>query len=380
MSNLDDNSPIRILHVIGIMNRAGAEAMIMNLYRNINRERVQFDFVENSLKPAAYDNEIEELGGRIFRCPHYTGKNHNEYVSWWKSFFKRYAQEYRIIHGHIGSTASIYLGIAKRFGLYTIAHSHNTHGGISLQEIMYRVYSYRTRYIADFFFACSLQAGIDRFGIRTTRKTERFKVLNNAIDTDEFAFNPLARTRVRSNLGLSDELIVGHVGRFVDQKNHDYLIDVFWELSKLNSQVRLLLVGDGPLRTQIEKKVRALNIENKVIFTGVRDDVSDLMQAMDVFVFPSKKEGLGVVLIEAQTSGLPCVISDRIPEEAIISERLMDIMSLKASPGDWAERILLKKQKKRLDNTEEVRSAGYDIRETARWLEDFYCERSEQGY
>ena len=175
MSEFDRNAPIRVLHVIGIMNRGGAETMIMNLYRQIDREKVQFDFVEHSIEAAAYDEEIQRLGGRIFRCPHYTGKNHLAYVKWWNGFFEKHTGEYRIVHGHIGSTAAIYLSIAKKHGLFTVAHSHNSNGPLNPRELLYRILSYRTRFVADFFFACSKQAGEDRFGKRVTNDTKKYK-------------------------------------------------------------------------------------------------------------------------------------------------------------------------------------------------------------
>ncbi len=151
-----EHEPIRILHVIGIMNRGGAETMIMNLYRNIDRNKVQFDFVENSSEPAAFDEEILSLGGKIYRCPHYNGKNHFAYVKWWNTFFQKHPGEYPIVHGHLGSTAAIYLSVAKKHGAYTIAHSHSAGSG----SAMYRMFAYPTRYIAAKLFGCSKDAGL----------------------------------------------------------------------------------------------------------------------------------------------------------------------------------------------------------------------------
>ena len=354
MSDFADKEPIRVLQVIGIMNRGGAEAMIMNLCRNVDRNRVQFDFVEHSQEAAAFDDEILSLGGKIYRCPRYTGKNHLAYVKWWKAFFDKHAGEYRIVHGHIGSTA------------------------INLKSAIYRIISFWTRYIADFFFACSDQAGRDRYGINVVKRKERYQVLNNAIDTQRFAFDLSTRAGIRKVFGYADELVIGHVGRFDAAKNQSFLLDVFSEIVKREPNAKLLLVGDGPLRKQIETKVAALGLSDRVIFTGVRSDVADLMQAMDILVFPSKNEGLPVTLVEAQAAGLPCVISDSIPKDAVITKNLVTTLSLQDSPEKWAEHVLSRKQEARSDHSEEVKAAGFDIRETAKWLEEFYLDKAKQ--
>lgn len=363
--------PIRILHVIGIMNRGGAETMIMNYYRHIDRNKVQFDFVENTDKVAVFDDEIKALGGRIYRCPHYNGKNHFVYVNWWKTFFKNHVDEYPIVHGHLGSTAAIYLSVTKKYGAYTIAHSHSAGGG----SIMYRAFAYPTRYVADHFFACSRDAGISRYGKKAGSDVARCQVVNNAIDTRMFAFNSEKAQYIRNTLHIeSDSLVVGHVGRFSPPKNHSYLIDIFAEVHKREPNSVLLLVGDGDGRKNIEKKVRSLGLEDSVIFTGVRSDVSDLLQAMDVFVFPSLYEGLGIVNIEAQAAGLPCFISDKVPKECIITD-LVKSIPLGAPPKTWADEILSAKNVQRKNTGELIIKAGYDIEENAKRLQDYYMEQ-----
>lgn len=202
---------IRVLQVIGSMNRGGAEAMIMNLYRNIDQTKVQFDFVENTDKPAAFDEEILSLGGRIFRCPHYNGKNHIQYVNWWNDFFHDHAGEYGVVHGHLGSTAAIYLKAAKKHGIFTIAHSHNARTTIDLRGLLYSAYSYPVRFIADQFFTCSRAAGISRYGKKIGGSANRCISLNNAIETAAFAFDPDVRRTVRQELDLTDQFLIGHV-------------------------------------------------------------------------------------------------------------------------------------------------------------------------
>lgn len=203
MNNLN-NETIRILHVIGIMDRGGAEAMIMNLYRSIDRTKVQFDFVENDGEEAAFDAEIRALGGRIYRCPRYRGKNHLAYTKWWHTFFEAHKGEYPVVHGHIGSTAAIYLSIAKKYGCYAIAHSHSA----GIGSAMYRLFAYPTRYVADHFFACSRDAGISRYGRSVGSDPGRCQVLNNAIDTHKFAFCGETSRNIRRQLHIPEDALV----------------------------------------------------------------------------------------------------------------------------------------------------------------------------
>lgn len=372
MNEKNNNFPIRVLHVMGIMNRGGAETMIMNLYRKINRSKVQFDFVENSFERAAYDDEIEALGGKIYRCPHFNGKNYFQYKKWWKEFFKQHKDEYGIVHGHIGSTAAIYLKEAKRNGLFTIAHSHSSGFTFSVGSILYRVLAYNTRNIADYFFACSDSAGRDRFGKGIVSKSN-YRVLNNAIDTDLFKYDVKIRNEVRKELLLENSYVVGHIGRFETVKNHKFIIEVFKCIkNKENKNYKLLLVGEGILKRDIENYAKELGVEDDVIFTGMRTDVNRLIQAMDVFIFPSLYEGLPVTLVEVQTSGLPCVISDKIPSESIITKELVTVKSLGDSPDEWADQIIGRLGEKRVSRVDEITTNGYDISKTSKELMDFY--------
>ena len=359
---------IRILQVIGIMNRGCAETMIMNLYRNIDRTKIQFDFVENEGDEAVFDEEIQQLGGKIFRCPRYKGRNHFAYIKWWNSFFKSHAGEYPIVHGHIGSTAAIYLSIAKKYGAYTIAHSHSADVG----SVMYRVFAYPTRYIADHFFTCSKAAGIARYGRKAGNDSERCQVLNNAVDTVKFVFNPQMRQQMRSALHIKENaVVIGHVGRFVEAKNHLFLIDVFSKIFKRNSNAVLLLIGDGELRPEIERAIVEKQLDNAVILTGVRPNVWDYYQAMDVFLFPSVYEGLPVSMVEAQAAGLPCCVSANVPRDAAITD-LVDYLPLENGAEKWAEIVLEKAGKPRVDMRNEIQAAGFDVASTANWLEKYY--------
>ena len=362
------DKPIRVLHVIGIMNRGGAETMIMNLYRNIDRNKVQFDFVENSSEPAAFDEEILSLGGKIYRCPHYNGKNHFAYVKWWNTFFQKHSGEYPIIHGHLGSTAAIYLSVAKKHGVYTIAHSHSAGSG----SAMYRMFAYPTRYIADKFFACSKDAGISRYGKTVGNDSIRCQVLNNAIDARRFSFNQETRKQVRSELHIAENaIVIGHVGRFVEAKNHLFLIDVFADVRKRDPNAVLLLIGDGERRAEIQAAIAEKHLDDAVILTGVRSNVWDFYQAMDVFVFPSVYEGLPVSLVEAQAAGLPCCVSSNVPKDSAITD-LVQFISLEDRSEKWAEIALRSVKTSRPDMLSEIQNAGFDVISTANWLENFY--------
>lgn len=368
--------PIRILQVIGSMNRGGAEAMLMNYYRSIDRTKVQFDFVENYTGRAAYDDEIESLGGKIYNCPHFNGKNYIQYRNWWRNFFREHAGAYPIVHGHIGSCASIYLKEAKKHGIFTIAHSHSSGTDHSFSAFLYRLVSYNTRYIAHYFFACSAAAGIDRYGKKVSR-SNRYKIVNNAIDTAAYRVNPDVRQEVRHQFGFQNEPVIGHVGRLIGVKNHRFLIDVFREVIQKNPEAKLLLVGGGELEKELRAYAQEKGIGEQVIFVGIRSDVNRLMQAMDVFVFPSLYEGLPVTLVEAQTAGLPCVISDRIPKDSILVEELVDMMRLSDSPEKWADRALERATEPHRDTQEQIKAQGFDIAENAKWLEGFYLEHSK---
>lgn len=373
------SEPIRVLHVIGIMNRGGAEMMIMNLYRHIDRSKVQFDFVENSCEPAAFDEEILSLGGHIYRCPHYNGKNHFAYVKWWNDFFKAHPKEYPIVHGHLGSTAAIYLSIAKKYGAYTIAHSHSSGTDHSLHSYIYRMISYNTRNVADYFFACSEAAGKDRFG-RKVVSGDHYAVLNNAIDVNCFSYDPSIRETVRDELSIAQNaFVVGHIGRYTKEKNHEFILKLFSELEKMDSNVRLLMIGDGPLHAQIMQAAEQRGLSSDVIFTGVRSDIDRMVQAMDVFVLPSLYEGLPVTMVETQASGLLCIISDKVPSECILTEGLVDILPLSAAPEIWAEKILEKRNLPRTDRRDEIAAHGFDINTEVVKLQEFYLNAYEQN-
>lgn len=365
------SEPIRILQVIGIMNLGGAENLIMNIYRNIDRSLVQFDFVENSEEEGYFEKEIISLGGKIYHCPHYTGKNHFVYRKWWNDFFVKHAKEYKAVHGHIGSTAAIYLSIAKKHYLYTIAHSHNTHHN-SLKGVIYRIISYPTRWIADYFFACSIEAGIDRFGLRVVRNKKKYSILRNAIDTERFMFDPIIREQMRKQLNISNKKVLGHIGRFVKQKNQTLIVDIFKALKDKDSSYMLLMIGTGYLRNGIIEKIHTLGLEKDAIIMEPTEEIEKYYQAMDFFVFPSLYEGLGMVMLEAQCSGLRCVASDMVSHECVVTKNQVEFLPLSTSSEQWADHIVKRINYMRHDSHLEVSQNGYDIKNNAKIMQEFY--------
>ena len=364
---------IRVLQVFGRMDRGGAEAMIMELYRHIDRTKIQFDFVVHTTDKCSYDDEIISLGGRIYSVPTFTAKTVVKYKKAWNQLLLRH-KEWRIVHGHVRSTASIYLRIANGLGRYTIAHSHSVSSGSGIKSVVKNLLQKRIK--ADYYFACSNKAGEWLFG-KEIVNSDCYTILPNAIEVSKFAYNPIVRKQVRNEMNICDSFIVGHVGSFYDVKNHVFLVDVFQRIKERCSEAILLLVGDGYLFEDIKCLVEKKELTNYVIFTKTRTDVNRLLQAMDVFVFPSKFEGLGIAVIEAQTSGLPTVISNGVPEESILVNDLVAVKRLDETADQWANCILSMTSKQRKDHSKEIVEKGYDIKSTSRWLEEFYFEKSK---
>ncbi|MCL2410685.1 MAG: glycosyltransferase family 1 protein [Treponema sp.] len=368
------NKATRILHVLGNLDRGGAETFIMNIYRHIERSRIQFDFMVHTMDKWAYDDEILSLGGQIYRVPPYRIVNHVQYESEWSKFLKN-NNSYKMIHGHMTSTASVYLKLAKRKGITTASHSHNTSSGQGVSAIIKDMLQVPLKSMADYLFACSMAAGKWCYGKDFHERTN-FHMIQNAIDTEKFIYNPFVRNLKREELGIESKFIIGHIGRFNAQKNHSFLIDIFKNIYDQNRNAILLLVGDGVLRKNIEKKVEKLGLKDNVIFTGVRSDIPELLCAMDVFLLPSLYEGLPVTLVEAQANGLRCIISDVITQEAKVTN-LLEYLPLQESASYWARKILEFEKGYERENMQKVMAnAGFDIKNVAKWLEDFYCEVS----
>ena len=358
--------------IVHEMNRGGIENFIMNLYRNIDRNKINFDFVEHTNKKCAFDDEIELLGGKIYRCPDYRVINHFEYSKWWNSFFKEH-NEYKVIHSHLDSSANIHLRIAKKYGLITIAHSHSSSEGFGFRAIVKSFLKIGFNNCCDYKFACSKEAGEWLFG-----KKVCYKILNNGIESEKYIFNENQRNLLRNHLNIkNDEFVLGHIGRLDKNKNVTFILDILKELNDLGIKSKFVSAGQGSEYNCLVSKSKALNIENDVFFLGLRDDINDVVQLFDVFVFPSVYEGLGIATIEAQASGLKCLLSDTIPKEVDITENV-EFMSLGNSPREWAEKIKTMLPYKRENTKQKIIESGYDIKTTVDYLTKFYLQLSEQ--
>ena len=371
---MTSNKPIRILHVLNAMNRAGTETMLMNLYRSIDRNIIQFDFAVTAMQRCDYDDEIERMGGRIIHYPRYKGINHFAYKKWWNDFLKSHS-EYHIIHGHIGSTAAIYLKIAKKYGRFTIAHSHSAGGNLTLQSFIYKLYSFNTRHIADFFIGCSYEALLNRYGKKVANDESKSCVLNNGVDTQKYIYNEQAFLDARAELGFnSNTFVIGTVGRFTEAKNPFFIVDILSELKTEISDFRFIWAGTGELFGQIKQYIKDKSLQDNVLLLGVRDDIPRIIQTLNVFILPSKYEGLPVVGVEVQAAGIPFLCSDQVSKEIDLSRccKFISINSVKP----WVEEILKEKKFRRIeDATNSIVSAGYDIHETSSWLIDLYYKK-----
>lgn len=358
------------------MNRGGLETMLMNYYRQIDRNKIQFDFMVHRTEQGQYDDEILRLGGKIYRMPQIRPGNYRTYFKMLDDFFAQHS-EYKLVHSHINENSSFVLRAAKRAGVQCrIAHSHLSDLGIDL-KLPYRIYArFKMKDQPNKYFACSQKAGQWLFG-RTRAMSNEITVLNNAVNVQEFKYNEEIRHNVRTELGAGNRLVLGHIGRFVKQKNHDFLIDVFTSVHKKHPDSMLIMAGDGPLRPSMERKVAQLGLTDHVRFLGIRGDVSRLMQAMDLFVFPSLFEGLPVVLVEAQAAGLKCVVSETITRETDVTARV-DFVSLNKSSDVWADRILASSYE-HADTAKLLSENGYDTTTMAKWLTQYYMDNCLQA-
>ena len=373
MKTVSDKYPIRVLCVVSTLGRGGAESMVMNLFRQIDRTKVVFDFVKHTYEEGEFEEEIRSLGGQIYAAPRYKLYNHLSYTKWWSDFLKIHP-EYRIIHGHFFTISAVFFRTAQKYGRITVAHCHCTKAPDSAvtngikNRLGDRLIMAAERY-SDYCLACSEDAGKWMF------RKKHFTVLHNAIDPQVFRYDHETADAVRRELGLGSALVLGTVGRFNLQKNPLGIVEIFRLVHEAKPNARLLWVGTGPMQQEAAAKLREYGIENDVLFLGVRDDVPRLLQAMDVFIFPSFYEGLGVALIEAQAAGLPCFASDTIPEEAKVTD-LVHFLPLN-SPELWADAILSDHTPRR-KTTQQIIDAGYDIHTTAKWLTDFYVHILEE--
>ena len=369
--------PIRVLHVLHSMNCGGAETLLMHLYRGMDREKVQFDFLVNVFDEMYYEREIESLGGRIYRMPFLTRTTPPVYAHALTRFFKEHP--YTIVHSHLETTTGMILAAAKRAGVpVRIAHSHNTRftrvGIAAAPENLFKAWC-RTRIVpnATHLFACSQEAARWLYGRHAAEST----LLNNGVDVAACAYSEETRARMRRELGLGDAPVFGHVGRFNDQKNHVFLIEAFAQYSRTHPDSRLLLAGEDVLRPQIERQVRDAGISEAVRFLGLRSDVPELLQAMDCFVMPSKFEGLPLSLVEAQAAGLVCLAADTVPPQSNLHACTFSFLPLRI--GDWVDAMArVTPEPDRAKAAAAVIERGFDSRTQTAKLQAFYLKCTEE--
>lgn len=356
---------IRVLQVVNDMHRAGLETMLMNYYRNIDRTKIQFDFLTHRPYRSDYDDEIERLGGKIYYAPRLYPQNYIRYFKWMKKFFNEHS-EYQIIHSHIDSMSYLPLLAAKKSGVsIRIAHSHNTAIDKDFKYLLKQYFRFKITSVANNYLACGYEAGKYLFG------NKEFKVIPNAVDAGKFYYDESIRVKKREELGFTDEFIIGHVGRISYQKNHKFLIKIFNEIQKLNFKARLLLVGVGEKENEVREQIESLNLGEKIKFLGNRSDINELYQAIDIFVLPSFFEGIPVVGVEAQFADLPCVFSDKIPKEVQFN-RKCKFISLEDSENSWANEILKFKNDLRNNRNDDIINSHYDIKVAHSILEKYY--------
>ena len=367
---------VRVAHIMGKMVGGGVEAVVMNYYRNIDKTKVQFDFLVDEDSTDVPREEIESMGGRVIVIPPY--QKLRDYLKKLQKVLKE--NQYTIVHSHINTLSVFPLYGAKKSGVEVrIAHSHSTTNKKEWKkDLMKNVLRPFSKRYATNYFACSCLAGRWLFGNKTYDQGE-VHLINNAIEVENFLYNEKIRLQKRKELSIQkDTLVIGHIGRFVKQKNHDFLLEIFNEIHKEEPNSILLLAGTGPLLEEIKKKTEELNLENSVLFLGQRTDANELYQAMDVFLLPSLYEGLPVVGVEAQASGLLCILSTSMTKETKVLETTKFI-SLQQTAKYWAETILKEYANFTRTNTlKEIQKNGFDIKTEAKKLEKKYIELNKR--
>lgn len=362
--------PIKILQVFTVLNKGGAETNLMNYFRNMDRSQFQMDFLVHR-ENGFFEQEILNAGCPIYRLPPILPWKLKEYKNAVKEFFDAH-HDYDIIHGQCSELGVFIYEEAKRRNIpVIIAHAHNAKMDKDKKLVFRLVWKKRMRKSINQFFTCGKEAAENLFGKKLALKSFQ---MNNAVEVENFKFNQEIRDQKRKELGVGEGRYIINIGRFNAQKNQLFLLEVFAEIYKKNKKCHLFLVGQGDLENKLREKTKKLNIEKNVHFMGLRTDIPQLLQAMDVFLFPSLYEGFSVAFVEAQCTGIQCVISDGIPKESILLEENVEIISLKKSSIFWANKIIGMQNSERKDVSELIIEKGYDIKQNAKKLEQKYKE------
>lgn len=365
---------MRILQVLYTLGKSdGSANVIMNLYRNINRLNVQFDFVYFKDSDNSFNEEILDLGGNIHKIQLESIYDVFSIPLNINKILKDKSNLYKAIHVNFPLFGFFIFGAAKRNGIkHLILHAHSSSYGSTFPKKIRNYILYTlSRYRSTIYLACSRPAGRFLFGKNNWDKG-KVKLINNAIDCLKYEWNENTRKEYRHNFNLNEYYVVGHIGRFSLEKNHTYILKIFKEVIKIHPKSKLMLVGAGPELDNIKNLVKQLDLVNDVIFTGVRNDIHNLLQVMDIFLMPSLFEGLPVTLVEAQASGLPCVVSDNVPFDSCIIPSLYSNIPLNFSPVKWANNVIKFKDMDRKSTYNQMKAKGFDIKEISTELESWY--------
>lgn len=364
------NAPIRVLHVLTKLSFGGVQTIVMNYYKNIDRRKVQFDFVVQNEGEEFYEYEVKSLGGQIYRVAplHLDRKKFEKDLM---NILKSNAG-YRIIHVHQNFLNIVPLRVAKKAGVQVrISHSHNNYKAISLYKRLQRfVFKAIIPLYATDYLSCSNASAEWLYGKKAARSS-KCRVVHNAINTRKFLLDYEIRRRVREKLIINDRIVLIHVGMFTSAKNHEYLFEIVKQLVKLNKQIVLLLVGDGERKELLLEMVELKGIQEQVLFLGMQDNVQDLLMAADFFIFPSRYEGLPLTVIEAQVSGLKCIVSNVITPEVDLFNDIL-FLSIKNSPEVWAKNIIDNLGNRRARTFNDLAKTGYEISNEAKELQKLY--------
>lgn len=361
----------KVLQITSALYRNGTETFIMNVFRKIDRNKVSFDFLLQTHVEGGYEEEAKELGANLY---YYTPrkKNLKKYFTSINQFFKENAHRYNAVHFHGMSFTDIYpLVVARKYGIKTRivhTHSYSTHG--LHNRLLHKYYKSRIHKLGTHWLACSKEARV--WGYGGNRIFNKSVTVPNGIDMEKFQFNKIDRITTRKKLGIDpSSFTICHVGAFRAVKNHTFLIDIFKEIYNQHPNSVLLLCGEGPTEKEIREKIKNEGLIDSVIFLGQRKKITDILSASDVFIFPSKYEGLGFALIEAQANGIPVLTSDTVPREVKLTEHLK-FLPLHTSPKNWADEALSERGKERIYSEISTDLKKYDIKATCDILRSIY--------
>ena len=374
MEKNNTKEPIRVAQIVGKYIGGGVEAVLMNYYKNIDKSKIQFDFICDSDSTSIPYEEIEALGGRVLLCPPY--QKIFKYMKELKKIFKD--NDYKIVHSNINTLSVFPLYVAKKAGIpIRIAHSHSTIINNKKEwkrNIAKNILKYFSKTYATDYLACSEQAAISQFGNKAYRDG-KVKIIYNAIDLKKFEYNKKLRAHKRKELNIKDDaIVIGHVGRFVKTKNHELLINVFNKYHKINNNSRLILAGQGPLLEKTKVRVKELGLDKFVYFVGQQKNIHEYYQTFDIFMLPSLYEGLGMALIEAQISGLPCIASKGVPEITKVID-CFSFIDLNESLDTWVNKIIEYSNIDRKNCIDIFEKTRFNIHRESKILEDLYLSR-----